>query len=42
MEIKPDTVEAVIREALAMYDSGRAEYGPLSLDTDGRDFLQET
>lgn len=40
MEIKPDTIEAVIREALIKYDNGRAKYGPLSLDT-GRDFLQE-
>lgn len=41
MDIKPDTIEVVIREALIKYDNGRAKYGPLSLDTDGRDFLQE-
>lgn len=41
MEIKPDTIEAVIKEALLKYDIGRAKYGPLSLYTDGLDFLQE-
>lgn len=42
MEIKPDGIEAVIMEALSRYDNGRRKYGPLSLDTDGRDFLRET
>lgn len=41
MEIKPDTIEAVIREALTKYDVGRAQYGGLDLDTDSRDFFLE-
>ena len=36
MEIKPDTIEAVIREPLTKHDNGRAKYGPLaSIRTDG-------
>ncbi len=34
-------LEKVIKEALARYDAGRAKYGPLDLDTDERDFIEE-
>lgn len=36
-----ETVEAVIREALAKYDKGEAEYGQIQFDTDKRDFTNE-
>ena len=41
MEIKQDTIEAVIKEALNRYDTGRLKYGHLDLSRDNRDFLKE-
>lgn len=40
-EIKPDTIEAVIKEALNRYNTGRLKYGNLDLSRDQRDFIHE-
>jgi len=41
MEIKQDTIEAVIKEALNRYETGRIKYGSLDLSRDDRDFINE-
>ncbi len=41
MEVKHNTIEAVIKEAINRYDTGRVKYGNLSLDTDTRNFIHE-
>ena len=40
-KIKQDTIEAVIKEALNRYESGRRKYGELDLSRDDRDFINE-
>ena len=40
-KIKQGTIEAVIKEALNRYESGRRKYGELDLSGDNRDFLKE-
>ena len=40
-KIKKDTIEAVIKEALNRYESGRRKYGELDLSRDDRDFINE-
>ena len=40
-KIKKDTIEAVIKEALNRYESGRIKYGSLDLSRDDRDFINE-
>lgn len=42
--MKPETgdIEAVIKEALAKYETGRKAYGQLDLDTDSRDYVNES
>jgi hypothetical protein len=39
--ITAKNIEAIIREALDRYDTGRLEHGDLDLTTDKRDFLHE-
>jgi len=39
--LKPNTIEAVIKEALTRYDAGRCKYGELDLSRDDRDFINE-
>ncbi len=39
--LKPNTIEAVIREAINRYDVGRCKYGELDLSRDDRDFINE-
>ncbi|OGP65585.1 MAG: hypothetical protein A3K22_03510 [Deltaproteobacteria bacterium RBG_16_42_7] len=41
IRIKPNTIEAVIQEALNKYETGRRKYGELDLSKDNRDFLKE-
>ena len=40
-KIKQGTIEAVIKEALNRYESGRIKYGNLALSRDDRDFINE-
>jgi len=40
-KIKQGTIEAVIKEALNRYESGRRKYGELDLSRDDRDFINE-
>lgn len=39
--LKPENIQAIIKEALNKYEAGRAKHGEINLTTDKRDFTKE-